>query len=62
MKPIYFRNQVRLLIKKAFEAGIEKGFKAGYMVGKVDATSKGTILGGVRISEEVEQILKEKDF
>jgi len=66
MKPIipfvYFKNQVKALVTKAYEAGIEKGFKAGYVVGKVEATNKGAILGGVRISEEVEQILKEKDF
>ena len=57
-----FRKLIREELKKAYDAGyddgITKGYELGWMMGKIERTNRGFIIGN-KLDQEIEEILKE---
>lgn len=52
-------DDIKRKLKQAYEAGINKGYELGYMMGKTERTNRGFIIGS-KVDQEIEEILKEK--
>jgi len=55
-------NKKRLtnLCNEVYAKGVTSGYRLGYLQGQIEKSNKGYILGA-RVTEQVEQILKEKE-
>ena len=62
MLKILTPKRLRDLLKEAFTKGLNVGDGIGYQRGKAESCRRGVILAGINIDQQVEEILREKEF
>ena len=55
----FFRKQIRAELKRAYDAGLARGYKLGYMAGRIEASNRGYILAS-KADSDLDAILKDK--
>ena len=59
-----FMRQMKEQIQRAYDAGLNKGYELGYMMGKADRTNRGFIIAPYnkqeKVKQEIEEILQNK--
>ena len=48
------------LLKKVYESGMAKGYELGWLMGRVEKSNRGFIIGS-RLDQEIADILKQKE-
>jgi len=56
------KKKINKLLKDSYLVGLNTGYKTGYTAGQADARNRGAILGGVKVEDEVAEILKREGF
>lgn len=56
------RNKLNKLLKDSYLVGLSTGYNVGCISGRAEVRNRGAILGGVRVEEEVNEILKKEGF
>lgn len=53
-------KKLKRIWQKGYDAGLAKGYELGFMMGKTERTNRGFIIGGSKVDQQIEQILKGK--
>jgi len=54
-----FQKQIYEELKRAYDAGLAKGYELGYMMGKAERTNRGFIIGS-KVEREIAEIIEKE--
>lgn len=54
------REEIRRAYGLGYDGGITKGYELGWMMRETEESNRGFIIGGSKVEQEIEEILKAK--
>ena len=54
-------KRLRIMLKKSYDKGLNKGYELGWQMKQVKYDNRGIIIAGSRLDQELEDILKHKE-